>query len=116
VGLQTQLEVFDKLCAASREINDPATAFRDIDFLLDTAHRLKRPVYIELPRDMVAVVPDQIRPYHATKARSDQSALAEAVTGVLARPEPQRRFCARRRAEHFSWPHSAAGMLAALGG
>lgn len=49
-------------------------------------------------------------------AANDPRALAEAVTGVLARPEPQRRFCARRRAEHFSWPHSAAGMLAALGG
>ncbi|MBM4058418.1 MAG: alpha-keto acid decarboxylase family protein, partial [Planctomycetes bacterium] len=60
---RTQLEVFDKLCAASLEIVDPSNAFRDIDRLLDTAHRLKRPVYLELPRDMVAVVPDQIRPF-----------------------------------------------------
>ena len=27
----TQLDVFDKLCAASLELNDPVTAFRDID-------------------------------------------------------------------------------------
>ena len=83
----TQLDVFEKICAASREIIDPATAFRDIDQLLDTADRLKRPVYIELPRDMVAVVPDQIRPYHATKVRSDQSALAEAVKEAVGRIE-----------------------------
>jgi indolepyruvate decarboxylase len=40
----TQLDVFEKICAASREIVDPATAFRDIDQLLDTADRLKRSV------------------------------------------------------------------------
>jgi len=82
---RTQLEVFDKLCAASLEIVDPATAFRDIDFLLDTAHRLKRPVYLELPRDMVAVVPDQIRPYVQPPRASDPEALAEAVKEAAAR-------------------------------
>ena len=83
----TQLDVFEKICAASREIADPATAFRDIDQLLDTAHRQKRPVYIELPRDMVSVVPDQIRPYAAPKWQSDSSALAEAVADTVSRIE-----------------------------
>jgi indolepyruvate decarboxylase len=82
---RTQLEVFDKLCAASLEIIDPATAFRDIDYLLDTAHRLKRPVYLELPRDMVAVVPDQIRPYVHPPRASDPEALAEAVKEAATR-------------------------------
>jgi indolepyruvate decarboxylase len=82
---RTQLEVFDKLCAASLEIVDPATAFRDIDFLLDTAHRLKRPVYLELPRDMVSVVPDQIRPYVHPPRASDPEALAEAIKEAAAR-------------------------------
>ncbi|HBB74294.1 MAG TPA: preprotein translocase subunit Tim44, partial [Planctomycetaceae bacterium] len=84
---QTQLEVFDKLCAASREINDPATAFRDIDFLLDTAHRLKRPVYLELPRDMVSVVPEQIRAFIRPPERSDPQALEEAVQEAVAKIE-----------------------------
>jgi indolepyruvate decarboxylase len=88
---RTQLEVFEKICAASREIVDPATAFRDIDLLLDTAHRLKRPVYIELPRDMVAVVPDQIRPYVQPPRRSDPAALAEAVREAVARIEAAKR-------------------------
>jgi indolepyruvate decarboxylase len=82
---RTQLEVFEKLCAASREITDPATAFRDIDELLDTAHRLKRPVYLELPRDMVSVVPEQIRPYVQPPRASDPDALAEAVREAAAR-------------------------------
>ena len=82
---RTQLDVFEKICAASREIVDPATAFRDIDFLLDTAHRQKRPVYIELPRDIVGVVPDQIRPYTHAAPRSDPDALAEAVKEAMTR-------------------------------
>jgi indolepyruvate decarboxylase len=82
---RTQLDVFEKICAASREIVDPATAFRDIDYLLDTAHRQKRPVYIELPRDIVGVVPDQIRPYTHAEPRSDPDALAEAVKEAMTR-------------------------------
>ena len=82
---RTQLDVFEKICAASREIVDPATAFRDIDFLLDMAHRQKRPVYIELPRDIVGVVPDQIRPYTHATPRSDPPALAEAVKEAMSR-------------------------------
>jgi indolepyruvate decarboxylase len=82
---RTQLDVFEKICAASREIVDPATAFRDIDFLLDTAHRQKRPIYIELPRDIVNVVPDQIRPYAHAEPRSDPDALAEAVKEAMTR-------------------------------
>jgi indolepyruvate decarboxylase len=82
---RTQLDVFEKICAASREIVDPATAFRDIDHLLDTSHRQKRPVYLELPRDIVGVVPDQIRPYAHAEPRSDPEALAEAVKEAMAR-------------------------------
>ncbi|MBV5243597.1 MULTISPECIES: glycosyltransferase [Mycolicibacterium] len=44
-------------------------------------------------------------------ADNDPDAVAEAVAGVLTRPEAQRRDCARRRAEQFTWPSSAAGML-----
>ncbi|MCX7405559.1 MAG: thiamine pyrophosphate-binding protein [Planctomycetia bacterium] len=82
---RTQLEVFEKICAACVEIVDPATAFRDIDYLLDTAQRTKRPVYLELPRDMVTVVPVQIRPYLYPKPQSDPAALGEAVSEALAR-------------------------------
>ncbi|GAB3225223.1 glycosyltransferase [Mycolicibacterium hippocampi] len=48
-------------------------------------------------------------------ADNDAGAIAGAVTAVLSRPESQRRRSARRRAEQFSWPRSAAGMLRALG-
>jgi len=81
----TQREVFEKICAACVELTDADTAFRDIDRLLDLASRSKRPVYIELPRDMVDVVPESIRPSACPRVRSDPEALAEAVREAAAR-------------------------------
>ncbi len=49
----TQREVFEKITVASVSLEDPLTAFREIDRCLETAVRLKRPVYLELPRDRV---------------------------------------------------------------
>jgi alpha-1,6-mannosyltransferase len=48
-------------------------------------------------------------------ADNDAHAIARAVTSVIGRPEPLRRSSARQRAEQFTWPRSAAGMLDALG-
>src|SRR3954462_5147246 len=50
---RTQLEVFEKICVAVTELNDPLTAFREIDRVLNAVARYKRPGYIEIPRDMV---------------------------------------------------------------
>ncbi|MDA8041619.1 MAG: thiamine pyrophosphate-dependent enzyme [Pirellulales bacterium] len=83
----TQLDVFDKLCAASLELNDPVTAFRDIDYALDIAHRFKRPVYLEVPRDMVDVVPEHSRNFAPPPIESDPEALAEAIREATARIE-----------------------------
>lgn len=49
-------------------------------------------------------------------ADNDPWSFAQAVTNLISRPEPHRRQCARRRAEEFTWPRAAAGMLAALRG
>lgn len=48
-------------------------------------------------------------------ADNDPRAIAAAVTTIISRPESSRRLSARRRAEQFTWPTSAAGMLGALG-
>jgi len=52
---ETQKKVFEQLTVASTVLNDPQTAFQEIDRILHAALRFKRPVYIELPRDMVNV-------------------------------------------------------------
>src|SRR6476661_8800 len=49
----TQKRVFEQLTVASTVLNDPQTAFQEIDRVLHAALRYNRPVYIELPRDMV---------------------------------------------------------------
>jgi alpha-1,6-mannosyltransferase len=46
---------------------------------------------------------------------NDARAIAHAVSSIISRPERLRRDDARRRAEQFPWPRSAAGMLNALG-
>jgi alpha-1,6-mannosyltransferase len=47
-------------------------------------------------------------------ADNDPESIAAAVGRVISTPEPIRRLGARRRAEQFSWPRSAAGMLTVL--
>ncbi len=48
-------------------------------------------------------------------ADNDPRAIAHAVSSIISRPEALRRTNARRRAEQFTWPRAAAGMLGALG-
>lgn len=86
----TQYDVFEKLCVAGAEINDPNTAFREIDRLLAACKRYSRPVYLEIPRDMVHVRPDSTPAYEATVANSDSRALAEAVEEAARRIEAAR--------------------------
>src|SRR5687768_7528795 len=76
---RTQFEVFEKLCVACAELNDPVVAFREIDRVLAAAVRFKRPVFIELPRDMVEVIPHIAYSYHDAAAASDPQAAAEAA-------------------------------------
>lgn len=76
---RTQYDVFEKLCIAGTELTDPQTAFHEIDRVLAAAARYKRPVYIEIPRDMVGVVPELPHQFHQTPVSSDPEVLAEAV-------------------------------------
>lgn len=75
----TQREVFEKITVANAALDDPLTAFREIDRCLAAAERYKRPVYLELPRDRVQA--ECLYPYHpsAEKVQSNKEALAEAL-------------------------------------
>ena len=48
-------KVFDQITIASTVLGDPQTALQEIDRVLHAALQFKRPVYIELPRDQIAV-------------------------------------------------------------
>ena len=75
----TQREVFEKITVANASLDDPLTAFREIDRCLEAAVRFKRPVYLELPRDRV----NARCPYpHVPKTEmftSDKDALRESL-------------------------------------
>lgn len=75
----TQRQVFEKLCIAVTELNDPMTAFSEIDRALDAADRFKRPVYIEIPRDMVTVIPPVTHGYRPEASTIEPQALSEAI-------------------------------------
>ena len=76
---RTQLSVFEHFTIAATELTNPLTAFAEIDRVLDACDRFKRPVYIELPRDMVGVVPPVAHPYRGWPTPPSMSATHEAV-------------------------------------
>jgi indolepyruvate decarboxylase len=88
----TQLKVFEQLTVASTVIDNPQTACREIDRVLNTALRHQRPVYIELPRDMISVpVTPYQQPREEMKPSDDetlQEALHEAIDIINAAKKP----------------------------
>ncbi|MFK7736887.1 MAG: alpha-keto acid decarboxylase family protein [Pirellulaceae bacterium] len=84
---RTQMEVFEKLCIAGTELRDPITAFAEIERVLDACDRYKRPVYIEIPRDMVSVVPPAAQGFQRPSQVVDEDALSEAIREAKTRLE-----------------------------
>src|SRR5437763_12368147 len=75
----TQKKVFEQLTVASTVLSDPQTAFQEIDRVLHAALRFKRPVYIELPRDIVNVPGLAHHTPAEVHEESDAAALREAL-------------------------------------
>ncbi|HET6409934.1 MAG TPA: thiamine pyrophosphate-binding protein [Chthoniobacteraceae bacterium] len=79
----TQKKVFEQITVASTVLDNPETALAEIDRVLHSAVRYKRPVYIELPRDLVTVPG---LPHHRTPdfhEASDPLVLNEALTEAV---------------------------------
>ena len=88
----TQFKVFQQLTIASTVLSDAQSAFQEIDRVLHAALRFKRPVYIELPRDMVDVPGNphhEPRPIHeASNPATLAAALADARVMINAARRP----------------------------
>jgi TPP-dependent 2-oxoacid decarboxylase len=88
----TQKKVFEQLTVASTVLSDPQTAFQEIDRVLHAAVRYKRPVYIELPRDLAAVPGiahhRPLIPREKSDGPSLRAALADAVAMIQAAAKP----------------------------
>lgn len=83
----TQRKVFEELTVAAADLSDPETAFGEIDRVLAAIASTKRPGYLELPRDMVAVEGKPTRRAGAPEEQSEPAALAEALQEALDRIE-----------------------------
>src|SRR5437763_13839068 len=81
----TQKKVFEQLTVASTVLDDRYTAVDEIDRVLAAALAYKRPVYIELPRDMVAVPATRHHAPSTTHHESDPDSLREALAEAVAR-------------------------------
>jgi indolepyruvate decarboxylase len=88
----TQKKVFEQLTVASTVLSDPQTAFQEVDRVLHAAESHKRPVYLELPRDLVnqpgIAHHRPARPQAVSDPPSLQAALAEAASMINAARKP----------------------------
>ena len=90
--LNSQYTIFKELTVASCQLDDAATAPYEIDRVINACMEHKRPVYIELPRDMLdakCVVPSPSRNSAPVKDASNfQEAIAEALAMLLQAKQP----------------------------
>jgi indolepyruvate decarboxylase len=79
----TQREVFERMTVAAVTLDDPLTAEREMDRAFAALLRYRRPIYLEIPRDMVNTpLPGATRPICIDDEPSDPAALDEAVGEV----------------------------------
>src|SRR5581483_9448999 len=70
----TQQRIFEHMTVDSTMIDDPRTAVNDIDRVLSSAIKYKRPVYIELPRDMVSkIIPEYQMEYRGPSVNHSEA-------------------------------------------
>jgi TPP-dependent 2-oxoacid decarboxylase len=74
-----QREIFERITCATAVLDDPLTAFRNIDRCLQAARRYSKPVYLELPRDQLEAEGFPLPAAEPVQPESDAGALAEAV-------------------------------------
>jgi indolepyruvate decarboxylase len=88
----TQKKVFEQITVASTVLSDPQTACEEIDRVLHACMRYKRPVYIELPRDVASMPANPLHQPRTVHEESDRktlkAALAEAVEMIRAAKKP----------------------------
>src|SRR6478672_13374377 len=81
----TQREVFERMTVASVSLDDPSTAEREMDRAFAALLRYRRPIYIEIPRDLVKKpLANPLRPLCLDDEPSDTAALDESIAEVRA--------------------------------
>ncbi|HEU4683785.1 MAG TPA: thiamine pyrophosphate-binding protein [Nitrospira sp.] len=79
----TQRDVFERMTVAAVSLDDPITAEREMDRAFSALLRYRRPIYIEIPRDLVHTpLGAPLRPLRPDDEPSDAAALEEAISEV----------------------------------
>jgi len=81
----TQIRIFEHVTVASTVLDNPKTAFAEIDCVLDAAQRFSQPVFIEIARDMVLAKGHPPRHKTSPRPASDPAALREALAEAIPR-------------------------------
>lgn len=80
----TQQRIYEEITVASAFLDDPFTAFNEIDRVLDAVYRHKRPGYIELPRDRVSTQGTRYQRPSIGENQSDPEMLDAALVDAIA--------------------------------
>jgi indolepyruvate decarboxylase len=75
----TQREIYERVTVAAEALEDPVLVPRQVDAALARCLTAKRPVYLELPRDMVDRPCAAPGPWRLPAPPRDPAALAEAI-------------------------------------
>ena len=78
-----QREIFERITCATAVLDDPVIAFRQIDRAIAAAQRYCKPVYIEVPRDVVRVQGYPMPAHTEEDYVSDPVSLAEAIAETV---------------------------------
>ena len=80
----TQQRIYDEITVASALLDEPVTAFNEIDRVLEAVYRHKRPGYIELPRDIVGMLGTLFQRPVTGNRQSDPETLEAALANAIA--------------------------------
>jgi len=79
----TQRDVFERMTVAAVSLDDPITAEREMDRAFSALLRYRRPIYIEIPRDLVHTpLAAPLKPLRLNDEPSEPGALEEAISEV----------------------------------
>jgi len=82
---ESQLKVYQEVTAYAAILADPRTAAAHIRQALETATKVKRPVYLEIPRDMVTASIDASATEASVDLAVDEGAVEEAAREIVQR-------------------------------
>ncbi len=81
-GDGTQLEIFKNVTIDQGVLNSPKTAAETIDRVLHQCLEHKKPVYLELPRDLVDVEITQLDSHYFSHSKTDAETLGEGMQEI----------------------------------